>query len=299
MATAAVPSDLDGEVESQATAPGGEQTVYATGDLLVSVDRAGTRQWRYEFGPRAEPMGNSRTGCAYAGDGSAVWLYRPDVYAGRGEADRWIALDAATGAVLGEAALPVPGGGQGALHHPHPDGVHMLLDVGCGQDGTYTFLGRIDRGRMDCSPWPGAETPAFGDMSVTDLSADGGRVLAVGFDDGAVSVLDFPSGSVVWRLALADFGFDLEADRLETAFLWDARFLDERTALIEFKGETGEFDEEEDDDANDPDWAASGLGEFEDYAAYQVIDLASRRVLGPADATGARDGDRPRFLPGS
>ena len=292
--TTSTPPDLGGEIQSQAAGPNGEQAVYATADVLVSVDRNGKERWRYDFGLRRKAMGNSWTNCAYSGDGAVVWLYRPDMYADRGDDDRWIALDAATGAILGEALLPVPGG-HGASHHPHPDGVHMMLDVGCGQDGAYTFLGWVDHGRMDWSAWPSPVSPMFGDLSVTGLSADGRRVLAVGFDDRAINILEFPSGTVAWRLDLADFGFDMEDDRLKTAFLWHARFLDERTALITVKGETGELDEDEDK----PVWAASGLGEFEDYAAFQVIDIASQRVLGPADATGARDGDRPRFLPGS
>ncbi|MCD0446348.1 PQQ-binding-like beta-propeller repeat protein [Glycomyces sp. A-F 0318] len=292
--TAPTPPDRNGDLQSHATGPDGNQAVYATADVLVGVDRSGKERWRYDFGPRGKTMGNTRTSCVYSGDGAVVWLYRPDMYVGRSETDRWIALDAATGTVLGEAALPVPGG-HGAIHYPHPDGVHMLLDVGCGQDGTYTFLGRINRGHLDWSAWPTAAAPMFGNLSITDLSADGRHVLAVSFDDGAVTVIDFPSGTVAWRLDLADFGFDLERDRLETVFVWDARFLDERTALIACNGETGGLDEDDDE----PDWAASGVGECADYVAFHVVDVASRRLLGPADATGARDGDRPRFLPGS
>jgi hypothetical protein len=288
--TDAASLDIEGEVRAQATAPNGEQSVFATDDVLVSADRSGQVQWRHAFGPRGESVGVARPSCRYSGDGSVVWLYRPDVYSGRGEADRWIALDAATGAVLGDAVLKVPGG-HGAMHFPHPDGTHMLLDVGCGQDGSYGFLGRIDQDRMACSPWPDAAASTFGNLVIAALAADGRRVLAVDHDATEVALLDFPSGIVSWRFALADFGFDLEADQLETAFLWDARFLDDRYVLVEFKGETSESGEDE------PEWTAAGLGDFEDYTAYQVIDLEERRILGPADAAGDHNGHRPRFLP--
>jgi hypothetical protein len=292
MAAAAVPSDLGGAIQSQATSPGGESAVYATEEILVSADRLGTEQWRFEFGPVIDRRGVSLTDCAYSADGAVVWLYLPEMCTGRGVNDRWLTLDAADGTVLDETALTVPGGGQGALHFPHPDGVHMLLDVGCGQDGSYVHLGRTDQGRMICSPWPSAASPTFGELCITDIAADGNRVAATDHAGTEVSVLDFPSGNAELRFTLADFGFDVDADQLSTVFLRNASFLDQKTVLVQFVGET----DEPDPDRPAPDWADAGLGEFQDFTAYQVVDLTEQRVIGPADADGAHDGPRPRSL---
>lgn len=156
---------LGEDVQSRALSPSGDHAAIATRDLLACVDRTGNELWRFEFGPVTGREGLSRSDCRYSLDGTVVWLYRPDDYAGRGDIDRWFALHAATGEVIGDAPLPTPG------------------------------------------------------------------------------------------------------------------------------GETGEAG----DDASD--WAAAGLGELEEFTAYQAIDLQERRVIGPADADGSHTGRRPRFLP--
>lgn len=273
----------------------GDRIAISTGEFLVCLDRAGTELWRFDFGPREDAPGSARTNCRFSFDGTVVWLYRPDMYSGHGESDRWFALDAATGAVLGDAALPTVGG-HGGHHVVHPDGEHVLLEVGCGQDGCYLFKGRISQGAMEWAPWPVAEDPNQSDQRIGALSPDGRQVMAFEHEDmsvalTAVTFLDFPSGTVQWQIPLEDFGFDLETDQIETIFLWDGRYLDDKTALVEFKGETGEIEE------GTPDWAADGLGEWADYRAYQAVDLVERRVIGPADASGAHTGRRPRFVP--
>ncbi|MDA1358929.1 hypothetical protein O1R50_04805 [Glycomyces luteolus] len=293
MEAAATPPDFGHAVQSRDETPSGDRIAIATSAYLVCLDRAGAELWRFDFGPSTGERANARTNCRFSLDGTAVWLYRPDLYSGHGEIDRWFALDAATGAILGDAALPTYGG-HGGYHVVHPDGVHVLLEVGCGQDGSYLFKGWIDDGVMTSAPWPVADDPHQCDQRIAALSSDGGQVMAFEHDDAAVTFRDFPSGAVQWQIALQDFGFDLDSDQIETIFLWSGRYVDDRIAMVEFKGETGELDE---DDEDEPAWAADGLGEWEDYRAYVAIDLQARRVLGPADADGAHTGDHPRFVP--
>ena len=279
---------LGEDVQSRALSPSGDHAAIATRDLLACVDRTGNELWRFEFGPVTGREVLSRSDCRYSLDGTVVWLYRPDDYAGRGDIDRWFALHAATGEVIGDAPLPTPGG-HGASQFLHPDGIHILLDVGCGQDGSYLFKGWIDQGRMASTPWPSADAPDFGDQRIADVSEGG--VMVFDHEGDEVAFLDFPSGTATWKLPLEDLGYDLETDRLETVCLWSGRYLDGRIAVVELRGETGEAG----DDASD--WAAAGLGELEEFTAYQAIDLQERRVIGPADADGSHTGRRPRFLP--
>lgn len=276
--------------DAQSRDESGDRIAIATGDLLACLDTTGTELWRFDFGPRSEAPGGARTNCRFSLDGSAVWLYRPDLYSGRGPSDRWFALDAATGAILGDAALPTVGG-YGGHHLVHPDGVHVLLEVGCGQDGAYLFKGRIEQGAMAWAPWPVADDPERSDQRIGALAPDGTQVMAFEYDDKAVTFLDFPSGAAQWRIPLEEFGFDLETDQIETVFLWDGRYLDDTTALVEFKGETGEIEDDT------PEWAEAGLDEWSDYRAYQAVDLVARRVIGPAAADGAHTGRHPRFVP--
>ncbi|MDN3239531.1 hypothetical protein [Glycomyces tritici] len=278
------------DIKAQSRDESGGRVAIATRDFLVCLDRAGTELWRFDFGPREDGPGSAWSNCRFSRDGAVVWLYRPDMYSGHGPADRWFALDAATGAILGDAALPTVGG-QGGHHHLHPDGVHVLLEVGCGQDGSYLFKGRIDQGALDWAPWPVADSPDQCDQRIAALAPDGSQVMAFEYNDTAVTFYGFPSGAVQWQIPMEEFGFDLEADQLETVFLWSGRYVDDTTALVEMKGETGEIEE------GAPDWAADGLEEWTDYRAYQAVDLIERRVIGPADAAGAHTGRRPRFVP--
>jgi hypothetical protein len=289
MEEAATPPNFGHAVQSRDEAPAGDRIAISTSDFLVCLDRAGVELWRFDFGPGNGVVGSARTNCRFSLDGNVVWLYRPDLYSGHGETDRWFALDAADGAILGDAALPTVGG-HGGSQLIHPDGVHVFLQVGCGQDGCFVFKGWIEGG-VTSVPWPVGEGSDHRDRWIAALSPDGGQIMAFECDDEVVTFRDCASGAVQWQITLQDFGFDLEADRIETIFLWSGRYVGDGIAIVEFKGETGEVDE------HAPDWAAAGIGELDEYRAYAAIDLHARRVLGPAGADGAYTGEHPRFVP--
>ena len=73
---------------------------------------------------------------------------------GRGEGgDRWLVLDAVDGRVVAEALLPTVG--QGAHQVVHPDGRHVLLDVGEGQDGCTCSMAGGAKTASTCMPTRG------------------------------------------------------------------------------------------------------------------------------------------------
>ncbi|WBB68609.1 hypothetical protein [Micromonospora sp. WMMD812] len=99
-----------GRVDNRAAARDLTRAVYATAGTAVCVDRDGRQLWRLDFGPRREDSYVGHVSCAFSLDGQVVWIYRPDAMAGRGAGlDRWLAVDAATGAVLAEVELPTIG----------------------------------------------------------------------------------------------------------------------------------------------------------------------------------------------
>lgn len=200
--------------------------VYTTGDAVVSVVE-GAEAWRVAFEPGADHVFHHRPGCVLSSDGREVWVFRPDAMAGRGTADHWLVLDALTGSVRAVAELGTSG--HGADQFVSPVDGRVLLSVGEGQDGCPTFLGSLSGDRLDLSPFP------WSDRVVVALSPDGGCFLSVdhaGQDDVAVHA--YPSGDVLFRLTVADFGLDPEEFFAEFV----GGFLTAETAVVAFLGET-------------------------------------------------------------
>lgn len=61
--------------------------------------------------------------------------------------EQWLALDAASGRFLGRISTETDAGGSHQL--PHPDPARMALNVGEGQDGSTTWVGRFSNGRLE------------------------------------------------------------------------------------------------------------------------------------------------------
>ncbi|THV33674.1 hypothetical protein [Glycomyces buryatensis] len=283
---------LDSTIQSWEAAPSGEFAVFASRDALTCVDRVGNELWHFDFGPRpGTDHGIGRASCTYSKDGSVVWLYRPDIGRGRGDTDRWFALDASHGAVIGEAPLVVPCG-LGGWYLPHPDGRTMFMEVGCGQDGAYLFSGTVADGGLTWAPWPEPDHPDLGDRSLLDFTPDGTGMLVIDFDGDHVMIYDYPSAAVRFTIPLEAFGFDGEEAGVESVSLFPAgRFLDDRIALVRFQGET----------TTDADYLVDrslvSIGPGTDFIAYQAIDIQTGAVLGPCTPDGDRPEGQPRYLP--
>jgi hypothetical protein len=61
--------------------------------------------------------------------------------------EQWLALDAASGRSLGRISTETDAGGSHQL--PHPDPARMALNVGEGQDGSTTWVGRFSNGCLE------------------------------------------------------------------------------------------------------------------------------------------------------
>ncbi|WP_141963795.1 hypothetical protein [Actinoallomurus bryophytorum] len=204
------------------------RAVYTTTDAVACVTDGGTELWRYDLEPRSTTKHGHSPSCRFSADGALVWVYRPDAMAGRGGVDKWVVLDAEKGTVVAQTDLGTVG--HGAIHFRHPDGVHMLLDVGEGQDGSNLFRGALDGGDLNLFTYP------WGDRALIDLAADGEQFMTIDDDQSDVAFHTYPDGEEFLRLPLEAFGYETE-EWSEAYVEWSSGYLDSETAIVTIGGE--------------------------------------------------------------
>jgi hypothetical protein len=114
----------------------------------------GATLWEYRHGCWGPLLGHPHTGdeqevcdglehgsCRISDDGRLVWAHvvAPEEHGGQ---EYWAVLDARDGHEL--ARLPLASAASGSHHVSHPDGVHMGLSIGMGQDGLLLHWARWD-----------------------------------------------------------------------------------------------------------------------------------------------------------
>ena len=257
---AAFPAD---KPYGHAAAPDLERAAYTTDEALVCVGRDGTPKWRSEFGAAPQQYMNGRAYCTFSLKGDVVWLYRPDLaMKGRGHTDQWLAYDAASGDLLGQADLG--SAGHGAQHFVHPDGEQILLEVGEGQDGSRVYGARLDGTGI-------ALTEYEWDSMLCDLSPDGSRAMTMREVRGSLLeelvVRTLPGAEEDVTVSAEALGYD--EDKYETFFIgFIVGYLDADTAIVSVRGELVE--DEDDDEPQDL-----------DFHFNQLVDVRTGRVLGP------------------
>ncbi|MCM1972239.1 hypothetical protein [Streptomyces sp. G1] len=142
--------------------PDGSFTVFSGQRAVRAVGVGGATLWEYRHGCWAPGLGHAHTGddqevcggfehgsCRVSDDGRLVWAHvamdpeeREGGREGGEEAEGesggdgqecWVVLDARDGREL--ARLPLDSAAAGSHHLSHPDGIHMGLCIGMGQDG--------------------------------------------------------------------------------------------------------------------------------------------------------------------
>ncbi|MFJ4848682.1 hypothetical protein [Streptomyces sp. NPDC088733] len=135
--------------------PDGTFAVFSGQRAVRAVGTDGQTLWEYRhacWGPELDHphsgdeqevcRGSEHGSCRVSDDGRLVWAH---VVAGSAEGDwqeRWVVLDARDGREL--ARLPLDSVAEGSHHLCHPDGVHMGLCIGMGQDGILLHWARRD-----------------------------------------------------------------------------------------------------------------------------------------------------------
>ncbi|SEL98190.1 hypothetical protein [Streptacidiphilus jiangxiensis] len=135
--------------------PAGDVAVFSGQRAVRAVGLDGQALWEYRHACWGPELGHPHTGeeqqvcrgsehgsCRVSDDGSLVWAHvvvEPEP----GEwQEVWVVLDARDGREL--ARLPLESAAAGSHQMSHPDGVHMGLEIGMGQDGILLHWARWD-----------------------------------------------------------------------------------------------------------------------------------------------------------
>lgn len=161
-------------------------------DHVAMIDSDGREVWQTHH----HSWGNSDSesgSCWISPDGRMVWATVPSPDG----PDEWWVLDARDGRVIGKAPLECHAAGSHPV--PHPDGIHIGLSVGEGQDGAEVYWGH----------WAGE--PRVIRLNARDrvlcaVRPDGRHYLATphGCGSGLLTVHAFPGGEVRARLDQGD-----------------------------------------------------------------------------------------------
>jgi hypothetical protein len=159
-------------------------------DRVLAIDRRGRVVWQYTHHPWGG--GDSESGsCWVSADGSQVWATTPTASG----PDQWLVFDASDGRILGASQLQCMAAGSHPV--PHPDGRHVGLSVGEGQDGAELYWGHWQHGRPVVA--------RLDDRSrvLIDVLPSGGQYLTTPHSDsdGTVAVHEFPGGRVLARIS--------------------------------------------------------------------------------------------------
>ncbi|MFF3013140.1 hypothetical protein [Streptomyces sp. NPDC057939] len=160
----------DWSLGQHSVAPDASFAVFSGQRSVRAVAADGTTLWVYRHGCWDQRIGHGHSGddqqvcggiesgsCRVSDDGALVWAH---VVADAGHAEQdeydeyWVVLDATDGAEL--ARVPLTGVASGSQHVSHPDGVHMGLCIGMGQDGILLHWARLDGGEV--TTWDVNET---------------------------------------------------------------------------------------------------------------------------------------------
>lgn len=135
--------------------PDGSFAVFSGQRAVRAVGAAGQILWELRHGCWGPELDHPHTGdeqqvcrglehgsCRISDDGRLVWAHvviTPEADAWQ---EYWVVLDARDGREL--ARLPLDSAAAGSHQISHPDGVHMGLDIGMGQDGILLYWARWD-----------------------------------------------------------------------------------------------------------------------------------------------------------
>lgn len=217
----------NGEAVDCTVAPNLRRAAYASRNEVVCIDQDSTVLWSSDLEPHSTQLYGHHPSCAFSIDETKVWVYRPDAMAGRLGHDTLAVLDADTGNVVTKADLDTVG--HGANITQHPDGQHILLGVGEGQDGAKIFRAALTS--------EGIELHSYGwtDRCLVDLASDGRQFMTVDHGRRDVAFHRFPDGEVVLRLSVADF-----EHQDGVAIDWTGGFLSPPVAVVTVLGEDDE-----------------------------------------------------------
>jgi hypothetical protein len=212
---------------NHAVAPNLDRAVYTTSHSVVCISQNGDLLWHYDLEPRSIQRYLRDPRCMFSLDGAWVWVYRPDAMADRGP-DILVVLRADTGEEVARTELDSVG--EGAELVLHPDGRHILLDVGEGQDGVKLYRAAFTGDDIDLHSY------GWDDRFLLDVAPDGQWFMTVDHGRHDVAFHDCLSGEVVLRIPIEAFGYEYFGDD-EAGMDWNGGFLNADIAVVTIAGE--------------------------------------------------------------
>ncbi|HZM74628.1 MAG TPA: hypothetical protein VFC19_02815 [Candidatus Limnocylindrales bacterium] len=189
-----------------AVAPDLSFAVFSGETAIRAVGRDGRTRWEHQHD--CWGCGDLESGSVIvSADGARVWASAPSPHAEIDarvpyEGDDWLVLDAASGHVVGLARLECAA--AGSFHLLHPDGVHVGLSVGEGQDGSSSYWGRLDGDLIDFRRIGGEN-----DLRVlAAVSPSGKTYVTVAHEQYELSVHGFDDDTVLGSYEVDDNGDD-------------------------------------------------------------------------------------------
>ncbi|MEU4360201.1 hypothetical protein [Streptomyces virginiae] len=205
--------EIGASFPSYAVSPDLTHVVVGGQDRISLLDEYGKVVWSVQHAPWGTRLSLSGS-CEFSSDGSEIWVTVPEpeededgeVIEGEEQddgadapydfGDQWWVIDAATGVILERSPLGCEA--TGSAHVRHPDGVHMGLNVGEGQDGSNFYWGCRRGGDFHVT------TKYDLTRSLADIHPEGTAYLTVPRESDGIMVHDFASHSVIARRPNSD-----------------------------------------------------------------------------------------------
>jgi hypothetical protein len=165
-------------------------------DEVSLIDLHGKVLWSTRHQPWGE-NGSESGSCVFDAQGRHVWATVPSK-----NGDVWQVLDARNGKVLAFAPLHCNAAGSEVLIHP--DGKHVGLSVGEGQDAVRIYWGTFRNGRLQVVEHDRQ------DRVLCDVHPAGKMFLTMPHGGGPVELHRFPSGKVLGTCHPSDLDTDIE-----------------------------------------------------------------------------------------
>lgn len=214
----------DKHQNQQAVTPNLDRVAYTTSYSVVCLRKNGGYFWNYDLEPEHHV---SDCSCVFSLDSAWLWVYSPGAMADRGP-DTLFVLHADTGREVARTELDSVGEGGELI--PHPDGRHVLLNVGEGQDGVKLYRAAVDGENIQLHSY------GWDDRVLVDVAPDGQSFMTVDHGRYDVAFHIFLSGEVVLRIPIEEFGHEYFGDD-EACIDWNGGFLNADIAVITIAGE--------------------------------------------------------------
>jgi hypothetical protein len=210
-----------------AVAPDLSFAVFSGQNAVRAIDRSGDLLWEYQHD--CWGCGDLESGSVIVtADGRRVWATAPSPHADTWEydGDEWVVFDAATGGVVARTTLDCAA--AGSFQILHPDGVHVGLSVGEGQDGTPGYWGHVHGDVVKIMKIGERDR----DRVLIDVDPGGRSYLTVAHLRGDVAIHNFDNDAIIAGIEAANLPEHAAPQFEDTYFNHEAGYLTSDRVIV-------------------------------------------------------------------